>query len=168
MTDPFANLPKDQLRALSRDPSRALDLGKAAEHLVCADLILQGYRCYLSDQGLPYDAVVDVDGRLVRLQVKAVCFPRNMNAQGRAPRTGYTFYVARRGKSGRKRLSGEHCEIVALVALDIRIVAYLPVRETATTCQLMPPGYTFPGKFKRSRILAIDALPFSEALSRCK
>ena len=35
-----------------------LELGKAAEHLVVADLILSGYRAYLTEQGLPYDVVV--------------------------------------------------------------------------------------------------------------
>jgi hypothetical protein len=39
-----------------------LELGKAAEHLVVADLLLQRYRAFLSDQGLPYDAIVDLDG----------------------------------------------------------------------------------------------------------
>ncbi len=48
-----------------------LEVGKAAEHLVVADLILSGYRAYLTDQGLPYDVVVDVGGRLYRVQVKA-------------------------------------------------------------------------------------------------
>jgi len=31
-----------------------LEIGKAAEHLVCADLILKGYRSFLADQGLPF------------------------------------------------------------------------------------------------------------------
>lgn len=156
----------EKLRILASNPNNALELGKAAEHIVCADLMLQGYRCYLSDQGLPYDLIVDA-GTLFRVQVKASCFAKNMNMSGRSPRLGYNFSVRRRGKNGDKRLSGEHCEIVALVALDIRVAAYLPVSEVGTTCQMMPPGYSFPGKFKRSRILSIDKLPFSEALSRC-
>ena len=41
-----------------------LELGKAAEHLVVADLILSGYRAYLTEQGLPYDVVVDHEGIL--------------------------------------------------------------------------------------------------------
>ena len=54
-----------------------LELGKAAEHLVCADLIMQGYRAFLSDQGLPYDILVDVQGVFVRVQVKATRKPKN-------------------------------------------------------------------------------------------
>ena len=61
------------LLELASNPSNALEIGKAAEHLVCADLIIQGYRAYLSDQGLPYDAVVDVSGHLIRVQIKSAC-----------------------------------------------------------------------------------------------
>jgi hypothetical protein len=35
--------------------STELQTGKAAEHLVCCDLILQGYSAFLADAGLPYD-----------------------------------------------------------------------------------------------------------------
>jgi hypothetical protein len=39
--------------------SRELEMGKAAEHLVCADLLMKGYNAFLSAQGLPYDVVID-------------------------------------------------------------------------------------------------------------
>lgn len=146
----------------------ALELGKAAEHLVCADLIIGGNRAYLSDQGLPYDVVVDIDGRLVRIQVKATTKPRNANAKGRAPNFVYQFAVRRRGaRSKGERLSEKHCDLVALVALDLRVVAYMPVREVGQTVALFPPGYEFKGKFKRSRYAPIDGFSFSAALARC-
>ncbi len=53
---------------MSMDKLSDLELGKAAEHLVVADLILSGYRAYLTEQGLPYDVVVDHEGRLYRVQ----------------------------------------------------------------------------------------------------
>jgi len=34
-----------------------MQVGKAGEYLVCADLISKGYVAYLSEQGLPYDVV---------------------------------------------------------------------------------------------------------------
>lgn len=40
-----------------------LAAGAAGEHLVCADLLLQGYRAFLSDQNCPYDVAVDVGGQ---------------------------------------------------------------------------------------------------------
>ncbi len=157
----------DVLRRLAKGGHGALDLGKAAEHLVCADLIPAGYRCYLSDQGLSYDLVVDVASRLIRVQVKATCFPSNMNARGRAERIGYTFHVRKRGKNAKGvRLNAEHCDVVALVALDIQAIAYLPLQEVGQCCQLMAPGHAFAGKFKRNRIVPITRLPFSEAVER--
>jgi hypothetical protein len=57
--------------------SRELEMGKAAEHLVCADLLMKGYNAFLSDQGLPYDVVIDLGRRLVRVQVKGTAKPKN-------------------------------------------------------------------------------------------
>lgn len=160
--DPFPGLPRGAILA---DPSRALDIGKAAEHLACCDLILAGYRVFLSDQGLPYDLLVDLGNRFVRVQVKATCAPKNANAKGRAPNMVYVFNVRRRGKFGKgSRLSAVHCDVVALVALDARIVAYIPIAKVPQTVSLYPVGYKFPGKFKRSRYAAIDGFPFSGAL----
>ena len=38
-----------------------LEVWKAWEHLVCADLIMQWYKAYLSDQWLSYDVIVDIN-----------------------------------------------------------------------------------------------------------
>lgn len=148
--------------------TRALEIGKAGEHLVCADLILQGYRAFLSDQGLPYDVLVDHDGRLYRVQVKSSLKPKNANAKGRSPNLVYVFNVRRRGRDGiGERLTADHCDIVACVALDERLVAYFPQGEVAQTLSLFPPGYEFKGKFKRSRYAPIDGFPIGRALSLC-
>ena len=39
--------------------SSELQTGKEGEYLVCADLILKGLIAFPSEQGLPYDVVVD-------------------------------------------------------------------------------------------------------------
>ncbi|RVO41345.1 hypothetical protein CN093_08765 [Sinorhizobium meliloti] len=148
--------------------ARALEIGKAGEHLVCADLILQGYRAFLSDQGLPYDVLIDHDGRLYRVQVKSSLKPKNANARGRSPNLVYVFYARRRGRDGfGERLTAEHCDIIACVGLDTRVVAYFPQNEVAQTLSLFPPGYEFKGKFKRSRYAPIDGFPIERALSLC-
>lgn len=48
-----------------------MQAGKAGEYLVCADLILKGFVAYPSEQGLPYDVVLDCGGKLLKVQVKA-------------------------------------------------------------------------------------------------
>lgn len=145
--------------------NRALEYGKAAEHLVCADLLLSGYSAFMSDAGCAYDVLVEARDRLWRIQVKSTLRPRNINSQGRVSNIAYSFNVRRRGKGGRaKRLDKAHCDIVALVALDIQVIAYFPVQTVAQTIYLYPPGYVFKGKYKRSRIVPIDRFPFQGAL----
>lgn len=124
-----------------------LALGTAAEHLVCADLLLAGYRAFLSDQNCPYDIAVDVGGRLVRVQVKATRGQRNVPK--RKPVDGsrstpwvpaYMWHVRRAGK-GRKRLYlADDFDLLALVAMDIRRIAYLAPSHTKQTIHIRPPG----------------------------
>lgn len=51
-----------------------------------------------------------------------------------------------------------------IMAIYTRTVAYMPVAKVPQTVSLYPVGYTFPGKFKRSRYAAIDGFPFAEAI----
>lgn len=157
--------PPHPFAGLRRQTFDALEIGKAAEHLVCADLMLAGYRAFLSDQGLPYDVMVDLGHRFVRVQVKSTQKPKNANAKGRSPNMVYVFHVRARGRRRKGRLDNSHCDVVALVALDTRTIAYMPIDNVAQTVSLYPVGYTFPGKFKRSRYAAIDGFPFAEAIN---
>lgn len=154
------------LAVLYQNPNWAIELGKAAEHLVCADVILCGYRAYLSDQGLPYDVVVDDGERLIRVQVKATCSTRNLNKKGMHDRMGYVFHVRQHGKNNRKRLTNQHVDLVACVALDIQTIAYQLVEDVGMTCELMPPGYVFKGKYKRSRYEDITKFPFENVIKK--
>lgn len=112
--------------------SNELQIGKAGEYLVCADLILKGHVAYLSEQGLSYDVVADVDGKLSRIQVKTTQKPiirPRVDYQGSL----YVFDVRRCGKGGRKKLSNSDVDIIACVALDSRIIGYIPIKK-ATLC----------------------------------
>lgn len=115
------------------------EVGKAAEHLVCADLMLCGYRAFIADAGCPYDVVLDIDGRMIRVQVKATLTLRNSRSSKKKPLMAYVFNP-RRGNKGRKRLRADSCDLVALVALDIRAIAYMPVSRCSMTVALLPPG----------------------------
>lgn len=119
----------------------SLEQGKAAEHLVCFDLIMQGYNVYLSDQGLPYDAVLDCDGKLYRIQVKSTIGPTETIKKGVVHRTDRRMYRfnTRRGKNGKKQITQEDCDIVAFVALDSKTIGYI-----ATTSTPVPQCMEFP------------------------
>ncbi len=43
--------------------SKELQIGKAGEHLVCCDLIQQGYNAFLADQGLPNVSTLKKKGK---------------------------------------------------------------------------------------------------------
>ncbi len=139
-----------------------LELGRAAEHLVVADLILSGYRAHLTEQGLPYDVVFDDGGRLYRVQVKASREPRSLPQRG-AIGTGYLFNVRRAGKGGRRQYGDNEFDLIALVGMDIRVIAYLPFsRNVLQTIHLRPPGYQHHGRAERKH--NIDQFPIEAAL----
>lgn len=101
--------------------SNELQIGKAGEHLVCCDLIQQGFNAFLADQGLPYDVVADVGGRLLRVQVKTttklVSYQKSANVYRYATLTGRVP----------TRIDEKTVDYFAFAALDIMKVAYLPV-----------------------------------------
>jgi hypothetical protein len=143
-----------------------LEAGKAAEYLVVADLILSGRRAYLTDQGLPYDVILDDDGILFRIQVKASRDPRPV-PQRAAFTPGYIFHVKRAGKAGRRRYQGNEFDLLALVALDRRIIAYLPFADASAQCLILrPPGYRPAGN--ATRLENIDQLPVENALAKLR
>jgi hypothetical protein len=140
-----------------------LELGKAAEHLVVADLILSGYRAYLTEQGLPYDVVIDHEGVLYRVQVKASRCARRM-PQRATVTPGYLYHVRRAGKRGRRVYGNDEFDIVALVGMDVRIIAYLPFKgQMLQTIYLRPPGHLGSARTERTR--TIDQFPIEGAIA---
>jgi hypothetical protein len=97
--------------------SKELQTGKSGEHLVCFDLIQQGYNAFLADQGLPYDVIVDTGKQMLRIQVKTVSKKNAGN--------GYAFSL-RSGKKSNRLISIESIDYMAFVFLDKRIVQYIP------------------------------------------
>ena len=124
---------------MSMDAPSDLAVGTAAEHLVCFDLLMAGYRAFLADQNCPYDVAVDLGGTLIRIQVKAT------RAQRAIPQRStfipaYMFHVRRAGKAGRRNYQDDSFDALALVALDIRAIAYLPPELVKQTVHIRPPG----------------------------
>jgi len=120
-----------------------LAAGIAGEHLVCADLLLAGYRAFLTDQNCPYDVAVEVDGSLVRIQVKTTRCPRTIPQRVQHV-AGYIWHVRRAGKRGQRTYSDGEFDMLALVALDTREIAYVPMRDCRQTFHIRPtsaPGY---------------------------
>jgi len=121
-----------------------LAVGTAAEHLVCFDLLMSGYRAFLTDQNCPYDVAVEVDGRLVRVQVKSTRLPRAIPQRAKHI-SAYMWHVKRTGKGGKGVYTHGDFDVLALVALDIKTIAYLPPEVMKQTIHIRIPGVVMGG-----------------------
>jgi len=108
--------------------SRELEVGRAGEHLVCADLLLAGWTVYPTAQGMPYDLAVDTASRVVRVQVKSTFYPKHPQPHMRA-NPAYFFNTRRAGRGGARLYRENEFDIYAFVALDRRIMAYFAKAE---------------------------------------
>ena len=104
--------------------SNELQIGKAGEYLVCADLIMKGFIAFPSEQGLPYDVIMDNRKRLLRIQVKSTTKPRIIPQRAKKSQA-YIFNVKRHGKNNSQRYNDSEVDVFALVCLDARQVGYL-------------------------------------------
>ncbi len=123
-----------------------LSLGIAAEHLVCFDVIMQGYTAFMTDQTCAYDIIVVINRviRPLRVQVKATRSQRSIpQRKGHIP--AYMWSVRRAGKGGARNYDNNEFDILALVAIDIAKIAYLIPDHVKKTVHIRPPG-TIGGK----------------------
>jgi hypothetical protein len=147
-------------RALDRQTDN-LTVGTAGEYIVCADLLLEGYSAFRADQAAPYDVAVDVGSRLIRVQVKSTRAPRNYPQQRQQHICGYAWNT-RSGKGARRALKTEAVDVIALVALDVRKVAYVPCHLARQTMQIHVTGH------KTSGVRSFESSTFAIALALLK
>lgn len=128
----------------ARNPLVTMNIGTAGEHLVCADLLLRGYRAYMVAAGSTYDVVADIDGRLFRIAVKStLCARERPKREG--SRVCYQFAVTRArrlssGKTDARRYSPEDVDIVALVAIDIKSICYVSMSICKSVMHIDTPA----------------------------
>lgn len=105
-------------------------IGRAGEHVVCTEFLMAGYECFLAEGKAPYDIVADVDGRLVRVQVKTTSGVK-LCPQRQNHTPVYAFSARKVGKMRRRGYEDGQADLIAYVALDRRMVAYLPAQRVA-------------------------------------
>lgn len=109
--------------------STTLQVGLAAEHLVCADLLLQGKQAFMATPGSPYDIVVDSGyGKFCRVQVKATCKMFDRYPSRSIAEVPIYRFALRLSRTGQRRISKVFCDVVAFVALDRHLIAYMPIK----------------------------------------
>lgn len=104
--------------------SKELQTGKAGEYLVCADLILKGFVAFPSEQGLPYDVLLDTGKKLLKVQVKTTSGARKVPQRNKESHA-YIFNVKRNGKNNKRRYNEGEIDLFALVCLDVMRVGYV-------------------------------------------
>lgn len=116
---------QDRLRV-----SNDMEVGRAGEYLVLADLVIQGWVAYPTAQGMPYDIAVDLGDQTIRVQVKTTQRPRTAQELDRKNSPLYVFSTRRAGRGGRRRYGLGEFDVLALVALDRRLIAYYDVASS--------------------------------------
>ena len=115
--------------------SKQLQIGKAGEYLVCADLIMKGFIAFPSEQGLPYDVLLDTGKKLLKVQVKTTEKARSVQ-QRKNPIPAYIFSIKRAGSNGKTRYEEKEIDLFALVCLDTMKIGYLTNKEMPTTINI--------------------------------
>lgn len=115
--------------------SNEMQLGKAGEYLVCADLILKGFVAFPSEQGLPYDVVLDNGKKIIRVQVKTTKGPRII-PQRATETNAYIFNIKRCGKGNKQRYGLNEVDVFALVCLDTMDIGYIKSESMPDTINL--------------------------------
>jgi hypothetical protein len=137
----------------------------AAVHLVCADLLISGFRCFVAGEGLRYDVVIDVGHRLFRIQVKGT---KGLRVRPSRPNTPplYRFVTRRNGDKEQNFYSDADVDIIACVAMDVRRIAYFPVTKAFPKILHVHPVGTksFIRKGVEQR-LVIDRFPIDLAMT---
>jgi hypothetical protein len=120
-----------------------LQIGKAGEYLVCADLILKGFIAFPSEQGLPFDVVLNNNGQLLKVQVKTTRAAKHIS-QRKSDIPAYIFHIGingsgARNKKRRIKYDKNQVDLFALVVLDSNRIAYLPYFNAQTTMNFRVP-----------------------------
>lgn len=113
--------------------SKELNIGRAGEYITLADLLLKGVQAFDTAQGVEYDVIAQVDGRLIKIQVKTT---QKMKLRRQAFNPIYFFHIKRTGKGGVKVYEKGSFDAFALVAIDRREVYYLPFNDNVKTSSI--------------------------------
>ncbi|MGU9775761.1 hypothetical protein ACV3J7_05050 [Salmonella enterica] len=113
---------------MTADYVSELEMGKCGEYYAIFKLAKQGFVCFPSDQGLPYDIVVEHGGRLLKGQVRSTLRMRDCGKSKNVYR-----FSTRTGKGGFRATSLNLCDFYAFVAIEDEKIAFMSTAELAST-----------------------------------
>lgn len=115
--------------------SDKFQIGKAGEFLVGADLLLKGFNVSQAGETLPYDLLLDIGNKILKVQVKTTEEPRK-TSQWRGETSAYVFSVKRKGVNGADKYMDNEVDIFALVTLDTKQIGYIRNQDMPTTINI--------------------------------
>lgn len=134
-------------------------LGKCGEHITCVDLMSHGYNAFKVEEALSYDLVLDINGYLLRVQVKTTRGTTSAEVKNK----NYPALVFDCRK-GNKSYSQHDIDLMAFVCLDTMEIGYVDIYNIKQKMQFKCEKYDYPkgiiGKFLSENTLeaAIDNL----------
>ena len=143
--------------------------GRIAELMALQDIIKQGFVAFEAGPQLSYDLVVDVAGRLLRVQVKSAGKPRvrDVRPNGRDLFTNEPYLFRTKKRLGQD-YTLDSFDLFALVAVDIGMVAYMTIAEglKSSRISVQQPQYESHARTKKST--RMQDLTFAKALEALK
>lgn len=124
VVDLFGHIPEQVVQS---DDSKNV-LGRVAEFLACAAICEMGYRA-IHAPGAGYDVLVDDLEGIWRLQVKAASKSDQRVYRGSAQVEKSAHVDGNLRRRFRRAATQDDCDVIALVAMDLRRVVFLPVSE---------------------------------------
>ncbi|WP_024602888.1 hypothetical protein [Pseudoalteromonas sp. TB41] len=137
-----------------------IEIGKAGEYLAVFELMRSGFVSFLSDQGLPYDILVDVNGEILRGQVKSTETHKDYGRSFNVARFG-----TRGGKGALRKNSIDNCDFYVFVLLDLKLVSFMHVNELESkknkgfvkqTIEMRSKKFGINARKNNSRIMLIE------------
>lgn len=139
--------------------------GRAGEHLVCADLMLNNIPCFIVEGKSHYDIVADIDGRLLKVQVKATSqYRKRTQVKNLTP--VYIFQARKYGKGGRLSYQKGDADIIAYVALRDKKIAYFQADVVQQSMTLKTRDYKDQYTSKAGKF--IEDYPLEKILQKYK
>jgi hypothetical protein len=142
--------------------SEANTCGRAGEHLVCADFLSRGHEAFIAEGRLPYDVVADIDGRMIRIQVKTTSGIKPC-PQRKNHTPVYMWNARKFGKGSRHSYSETDADLVAYVALDRKQIAYRTTTRIAQSTVLRIAEYR--DQYQAKTGAFIEDFPLEKALA---
>ena len=104
---------------MSNVKHREIHAGDAGEHLVCSDILMEGYQAFQCGQGMAWDVGAEIGGSVVKFQVKSTNTVHTR--KNRNPHFRFSTH------KGQKRVAYNPCDydILALVDLKNKKIIYL-------------------------------------------